>query len=282
MVASQLGVTPAQVDKGSKTQFVDEFLNPGTDGGEPRSALLWYFQDGNVTMEAGDETALKATGKCCYVVRLCDASKEVPTKDLEDNLNFGTISGAGGGPMKTLMMIVNELYKPLIKKKAFNFPKKMTAEDIELLSASTESFTVTLEKSLESLDLAMTLPKPEKKVDTKPAAIQAAAADAATVLEYEATVTEWIATTETLLNEAEQLTDTDDVGPRTELGFWRQRATKLNSICDDLRSSEAQVVIMVLQASKSRKLKTWKVNNNQITDALNEAKDIVKYLSTLD
>ena len=39
---------------------------------------------------------------------------------------------------------------------------------------------------------------------------------------------------------------------------------------------------MVLTACKSRRLKTWKVNNNLITDALNEAKDNVKYLSTLD
>ena len=39
---------------------------------------------------------------------------------------------------------------------------------------------------------------------------------------------------------------------------------------------------MVLTACKSRKLKTWKMNNNLITDALNESKDNVKYLSTLD
>ena len=76
--------------------------------------------------------------------------------------------------------------------------------------------------------------------------------------------------------------DNDDVGPRTELAWWRKRATKLNSICDDLRTTQSQVVVMVLSACKSRKLKTWKYNNNAITDALNEAKDNVKYLSTLD
>ena len=46
--------------------------------------------------------------------------------------------------------------------------------------------------------------------------------------------------------------------------WWRRRATKLNSICDDLRSTECQVVVMVLTSCKSRKLKSWKGNNNAI------------------
>ena len=85
-------------------------------------------------------------------------------------------------------------------------------------------------------------------------------------------VTEWVDATSKLLDEKEDGGDGDDIGPRTELAFWRKRATKLNSICDDLRSTECQVVVMVLTACKSRKLKTWKANNNLITDALNEAR----------
>lgn len=60
------------------------------------------------------------------------------------------------------------------------------------------------------------------------------------------------------------------------------RMAKLNSIMEDLKSTECQVVYNVLSVIKARSLKRWKILNNQITDSVNEAKDNVKYLSTLD
>ena len=79
------------------------------------------------------------------------------------------------------------------------------------------------------------------------------------------------------------LPDDDDVGPRTELVWWRRRAIKLNSMVDALKSLDAQKVLYGLGSVKHRSLplKKWKLINNAITDALNDAKDIVKYLSTV-
>ena len=87
-------------------------------------------------------------------------------------------------------------------------------------------------------------------------------------------------TTKLLDEEPEAATDDDDdIGPRTELAWWRKRATKLNSICDDLRGEDCQQIMLVLHVCKSRKYKVWRAKNKAITDALNEAKDNVKYLS---
>ena len=93
MVAAELGTTAQAVDKASRGNLVDEFLAAGADGMEPRMALLFFLQDGAVVHSTGDDIAL--SGKCCYCVRLSDPFQVLPTKDLEDSLNFGTLSGNG-------------------------------------------------------------------------------------------------------------------------------------------------------------------------------------------
>ena len=183
MIAAQLGVSAQVVDRGSKGHMVEEFMGAEKDGVEPRMALLFYLQpDGSVVMPTGTDVPL--TGKCAYCIRLTEPSKEVPGGNaLDDSVNFGTLSGTGS-PMQTLMMMVSQLYQPLVAKKAFGFSKKMTAENLTQLSAQTDAFTMTLEKSIESLDMAMSLPRPEKMVESNPSKIAAAAADPAIVAQY--------------------------------------------------------------------------------------------------
>ena len=168
MIASQLStseltVTPAQVDKGSNATWVGEFLAAGVDGLEPRMALLFYLQpkDGGgaptVFMATPDTDLL--TGKCAYVVRISDPTKPLPEKDPEDNLNFGTL--ASGQTMHTLMRLVADLYSPLVSTNTFAFKKKMNGEQLESLKTATSSFCSVLEKGIESLELTLSLPKPE-------------------------------------------------------------------------------------------------------------------------
>ena len=76
--------------------------------------------------------------------------------------------------------------------------------------------------------------------------------------------------------------ESEDAGPETELEYWRSRMAKFNSITEQLKGRECKVVLGVLTAAKSRVLKRWKLLDNSITDANNEAKDNVKYLFTLE
>lgn len=88
----------------------------------------------------------------------------------------------------------------------------------------------------------------------------------------------------------------DGPGPRTELEYWRQRMQKITSITEHLKSKECKNVFGVLHAvtrmsqdvaNKTRQpvfntLRRWKQIDIQITEAFNEAKDNVKYLTTLE
>ena len=76
---------------------------------------------------------------------LSDPFQPLPTKDVEDRLNFGTIAG-NGAAMQTLNRLVGELYNPLIAANQFGFKKKMGPDQVESLEGATSSFCVTLEK----------------------------------------------------------------------------------------------------------------------------------------
>jgi hypothetical protein len=57
---------------------------------------------------------------------------------------------------------------------------------------------------------------------------------------------------ETLNPKKDDKSDDSDTGPRTELAYWRRRATQLNSICDDLKQEDLQAVLPTLGAKKSK------------------------------
>ena len=82
-------------------------------------------------------------------------------------------------------------------------------------------------------------------------------------------------------------------GPKAEVEYWRTRTQQLSSINDQLKRKECRYVIGILSAytkgvlnDQARTktvglLRKWKQIDIETTEAANEAKDNLKYLSTL-
>jgi dynein heavy chain len=97
---------------------------------------------------------------------------------------------------------------------------------------------------------------------------------------------------DTLDGQDVDLKDQKDAGPRQELDYWKMRMRKLTGISEQLRSKNCRTVhdslskyyqlasdtggrskdSIYLQTSK------WRAIELRVTEALNEAKDNVKYL----
>ncbi|NXD79638.1 DYH5 protein, partial [Halcyon senegalensis] len=93
----------------------------------------------------------------------------------------------------------------------------------------------------------------------------------------------WIKQIRQVLVESEQIRrEADDLGPSSELEYWKTRMSSFNSLLDEIKSSRVKKIISILQAARSKTLKQWKDLDGRITIAANEAKDNVRYLYTLD
>lgn len=57
---------------------------------------------------------------------------------------------------------------------------------------------------------------------------------------------------------------------------------KFNSVTQQLKCKECRIVLGVCNAAKSSEYKIWKELDLKLTDAANESKDNVKFLSTLE
>jgi len=107
----------------------------------------------------------------------------------------------------------------------------------------------------------------------------------------------WYEKIESELNkEEENKKDDKDSGPRVELDYWKNKMRKLTQISEQLKSKNCRTVYDVLNmvssgnASDVGKPKEklylatskWRSIELKVTEQLNEAKDNVKYLQTLE
>jgi dynein heavy chain len=85
-------------------------------------------------------------------------------------------------------------------------------------------------------------------------------------------------------------------GPKAIIAYWRNRMQKLTSIVEQLKQREYRIVVSVMTALVGKSgptttdatrssafglIRRWKAVDTALTEAANEAKDNVKYLSTL-
>uniref|UniRef100_A0A8D2M6S3 AAA+ ATPase domain-containing protein n=1 Tax=Zonotrichia albicollis TaxID=44394 RepID=A0A8D2M6S3_ZONAL len=86
-----------------------------------------------------------------------------------------------------------------------------------------------------------------------------------------------------VLTESKQLRrEAKDSGPLMELENWKYMSAKLNFIIEQIKGQNCKAVINVLKVAHSKILKSWQELDGKITDAANESKDNVRYLSTLE
>ena len=257
---------------------------------------------GAAELTLAEDDGARMAGDSVYFVRV-NPKGVTPDKPAGD-IAVGTMRGSA---LDTLRTMVNHLFHPALKaqKDWGKLNGEQHAASTEEFLGNVRRFGTVLNDAATSLEATAELAKPDRayvdSIELKPLAFKEAAEDPTTLKHLDEVLEKWVATAEATLAEgqADEVADgkentgpsktararakeSEDAGPDTELEYWRRRMGMLNSITEQLKSKESRLVMGVTMAARSQAHRTWKGVDLRLTDAVNEAKDNVKYLTTLE
>lgn len=237
---------------------------------------------------------------------------------LAQDVAVGVVRGTA---LDTFRALVTNLYHPVLCNQQdwgkLSGPEH--AGNTEEFLVGVGRFGAVLSEAVSSLTASVELAKPAARyvesIDLKPQAFNRAAADPECCNHMDETLERWVEDTLAMLDESQggESSDvgkensqdvggngapaaavpagkkvgstkkkSDDAGPDTELEYWRNRMSRLNSVTEQLNSKPCRLVLGVTMAARSKSHRAWKSVDLRLTDAVNEAKDNVKYLATLE
>ena len=239
-------------------------------------------------------------GKAVYFIRI--TSKTVTDKTVEQarvradapdlhshppsaqDVAVGELQGSALDSFRTL---VSDLYLPLLREQEGGWGKATEELSGEFMSGAVRLVTV-LGEAAQSLQGGVELRKPDRRyaadgVEPSPEALAKLAANADAVQHFDAVLQDWAAQSGRLMEDSDGARrEADEAGPGSELSFWRDRMAKLNSVLEQLKAREARLVLETCAAAHTPGLATWRAVEGHLTEAVSEAKDNVKYLTTLE
>ncbi|XP_065810510.1 dynein axonemal heavy chain 8 [Labrus bergylta] len=113
--------------------------------------------------------------------------------------------------------------------------------------------------------------------------IKDAATDNDLVERLEGILRPWYKQIEQILIESDSQSKVADAeGPLAELEHWKKMSIKFNSIINHIRGPECWPMVLVLHLSDSEIIEMWQEMYAKIAERTNEAKDNVKFLSSLE
>ena len=267
--------------------------------------------EGPFKVTVATEQLERLVGKAVYFLRKVDGP--IGAKTVDADVFSGEITELG---LECFQATLSELYTPLLdaQVRPANRPEPFSvslrcAHSADLTArfrrsqsarawgkspedhtkeflAGLKKFGEGLAETVSSLQGGVELQKPRSELsDINPAlpeALNSVLAKEGAEEHFEACLASWCSETEKLIEDSDADKEAGDLGPDSELEYWRSRQSRFNSITEQLKTRDCKVVLAAANASKSRLLKKWKQLDNQITDAANEARDNVKYLSTLE
>uniref|UniRef100_A0A6I8N0V6 Dynein axonemal heavy chain 5 n=1 Tax=Ornithorhynchus anatinus TaxID=9258 RepID=A0A6I8N0V6_ORNAN len=239
--------------------------------------LLFFYQDVHQGL----------TGTCAFFLK--SANQQITAANVSQEVNFGMLDCPDGNILQGLETLMAGAMAPTLRSAELWRDVKDGSRNVHI-----QDFLYSLDKFVDSLASARQH-LGEKielhQVDVgnyfndlhSPSDFIRAGSNIEVTEKLQEVLIIWIQQIEQVLAESEQMRrESDGTGPSAELEHWKSRTALFDSLLDEVKSPRVMKVLTVLQAAKSKLLKRWIKLDSRVTHASNEAKDNVKYLSTLD
>lgn len=239
----------------------------------------------------GDSTLMNS--KCCYFLR--QGSKVDSSVANDTSLFYGEFLDS---PLETMKTMLSSTYAPLFAQSLEwgETNEEQKTDFNEEMNKFMRNLTSAVESISGGLKLRGLSSTPIESLNSSNS--QNVAPNSEVIVHLENLLGEWCDQIEDFIKTREksshcQVSSAEDLeGPKGEIEHWRARTQHLTSIIEQLKRKDCRYVVGVLSSytkgtndpSKSKTiglLRRWKQIDIETTEAVNEAKDNLKYLSTL-
>jgi len=212
--------------------------------------------------------------RVCYFVK-----RQLPVKtvaDMEAKLEYGVLCGSS---LVMLEQVLNHVYVPLLSDNRSDGGLDHEV-DSDLLN-SLQKFTSQVKHAVQQIAGEIRLHMPTISIDDE----NAASNDPSIAADLESAVLGW---TQQIQRIVEQEMGKAPVGkgPLAEIDFWRSRSASLSTLYEQLNLPHVKRIISMLERTsnpdESDSFRDFDIQLKELTKFHIEAKDNVKFLSTLD
>ncbi|OHT09327.1 Dynein heavy chain family protein [Tritrichomonas foetus] len=217
-----------------------------------------------------------------YILRIESDKNGVSQSNIDSTIVCGVVHG---DPVESFYRMFTDTYLPAVQTTLDQSEENFDRKEANILLKSIERKSETVAASVFSTKKAIQFEPPQSMFDvtTDSSSILAASRDDSITSKFSMQCKVWCTQIQNLLSVTEQVRQEDETsGPRAEMDYWRERMSIFSSLVDSLKGDEMHTVISVLKAAKHPVLTLWNDLDCKITESANEAKDNVKFLSSLE
>ena len=275
--------------------MIDEFLE-----GRGAPKIFIYYQPQESTDGVADQKdhhydlfitdgeSEKLKEKAVYFYRNVPEGRSINLSEvLDQDVIFGEISP---NTIVQIEGVMSNIYDPLIDHNSTEDWGKCEGEQRQEFLQITKKFTNDLVQTMKSLSNGLSITNFDHREYNQKAN------DKERIEFLQSKFSKWLEDIDRLLkDDSDQKREPPDAGPRTELDYWKGRMQRITSLNEQLKTPDFMLAknMLLRERSKDPKLRGNEDNYQKlmsqynlidisITDKLNEAKDNVKYLTTLE